>query len=481
MESIYKIAENGKLTDRDLEGKGPNEINKVNYKSKLTPLGIAVWNGHVKTINLLLKRGANANGTADTRPPLWVAAAKTNYRAAHIVQILLKNGADPNQRSLIDKNTTPLIEAVGSGDFPEVVSLLVDAGAKCHELVDDRGRTAQEIAEAKKDREILQALLPRSERTRSRVDATGLVVCLVLGVVFLVNRNPMFKVAIAAGGAVIYASRNAIKERFDMTGAFEKRVPKKLDSFFPPGDPFLQKVVKNSVRLKRDPDNTASPHDLARLALYQPVLYCDDSGSMTEGGRRDAQNNIVQRITSITTKIVPDEGGIILRFINAETRPDMNKPSEEQINTIMTNLSLDGWTPIGTNLSSKVIEDCVYKPLKEDRLKRPVLVSITTDGQPSKESPDTLKNAILDCGKTLEKHKFNRNVVRFQISQIGVDAQAEDFLNSLDDDPELENVLYRTAERLDKEFEDLRQKDSELEAWLLKLLMGPIVDAGDYY
>lgn len=49
---------------------------------------------------------------------------------------------------------------------------------------------------------------------------------------------------------------------------------KDLNRFFPPDDPFLQEVVERAVNLRADPDNSLDVHDLARLALYQPVLYC---------------------------------------------------------------------------------------------------------------------------------------------------------------------------------------------------------------
>jgi hypothetical protein len=132
---------------------------------------------------------------------------------------------------------------------------------------------------------------------------------------------------------------------------------------------------------------------------------------MKEGSRREHQSQLVQRITSITTRIVPDNEGIELRFINEPTTVSMSKPTEKTIEAVMAALPLDGWTEIGTNLKKKVLEDVVYKPLRNKTFKRPVLVSIITDGHPtgpgsSPEKTDTLKNVILECGSVLKQNGY---------------------------------------------------------------------------
>lgn len=51
-----------------------------------------------------------------------------------------------------------------------------------------------------------------------------------------------------------------------------------LDRFFPPGDPYLQQVADKAFALKNDPKNLLNTprqiDHLAKLALYQPILYC---------------------------------------------------------------------------------------------------------------------------------------------------------------------------------------------------------------
>ncbi|KAH8424882.1 ankyrin repeat protein [Aspergillus melleus] len=198
--------------------------------------------------------------------------------------------------------------------------------------------------------------------------------------------------------------------------------------------------------------------------------------------RKGPLNELAQRITSITTRVIPDDEGIELRFINQQTSDEMTKPSMQMIDSIIKKVSFDGWTEIGTNLRKKVLEGSVYEQLENDGLKRLVLVSIVTDGRPigphgSPERVNTLKDVIRECGETLKAKQYDRNAVRFQLSQIGDDPAAEEFLKQLEDDHELDDVLYITSERLDKGFRKLHENGNRFEQWLLKLLLAPIVDA----
>lgn len=51
-----------------------------------------------------------------------------------------------------------------------------------------------------------------------------------------------------------------------------------LDKFFSPDDPYVKDIAKKAAQLKDDPNNLLnSPTQidgLAKLALYQPILYC---------------------------------------------------------------------------------------------------------------------------------------------------------------------------------------------------------------
>jgi hypothetical protein len=142
---------------------------------------------------------------------------------------------------------------------------------------------------------------------------------------------------------------------------------------------------------------------------------------MQRDHRIEHQYELVQRITSITTRLAPDDEGIELRFINQPTNSSMSKPSLDAINSIMKGLFFNGWTEIGTNLKRKVLDEVVYNPLRNQTFKRPVLVSIITDGCPtgpqgSPETANTLRDAILECGNILENHGYDpKGMISFYV------------------------------------------------------------------
>ncbi|RAL03313.1 ankyrin repeat protein [Aspergillus ibericus CBS 121593] len=409
-----------------------------------------------------------------------------------LIQLLLDHGANPNlvPDGSAGKVPTPLIKAVRTRKSPEILSSLVDHGA--NPKTKFNGKSAEEWTNNPKAK---NALKPRKTRMYNRAVEVAKVTGFLMSAVYWANKN--LKVAAGVGFAVGVGmiAKDAIKRRFKLTGEYitadqgfndakeqEKEDLKSrmrqiikdnnLNKFFQEGDPFLEDVVERAVDLDRtNPSNVLDPKDLTHLALYQPVLYCDDSGSMKRDQRKDHLNDLAQRITSITTRVVPDTEGIELRFINETTTPDMSKPSVQKIDSIMKQVPFDGWTEIGTNLKTKVLQDTVYQYLEIKTLKRPVLVSIITDGHPagpdrSPERIDTLRNAIQECGDRLEAHGYERKAVRLQVSQIGDDSTAERFLRGLEDDHELDDVLYITSERLDAEFKKLRDNDNRLEQWV---------------
>ncbi|PWY79026.1 hypothetical protein BO83DRAFT_376512 [Aspergillus eucalypticola CBS 122712] len=528
MTSIYELAKSGKVKELENElqkGKDPNDYNDA---SKKTALGVAVFRGDIPTTQLLLKQGADPNGLERGRPPLWIACNHRNDKAnsyERLIQILLSQNADPRIPSKVssDKSSTPLIQAVKTYKSPRVISALVDNGADPTMKVN--GMSAEDLAQGRP--QILNAMRPYWTRFRDRTTEVAKVTSFVMAVVFWANKNLM---AAATAGAVTSATlvcKDAIFKRFRVTGKVEERYRKyfneantfdddkqeerddlktklgdivkenNLGNFFPSGSPFIDTVVEKAVDLNRDPDNLVDVKDLAHLAFYQPVLYCDDSSSMNQEDRSKHLDGLSQRIASITTRVVPDDEGIELRFINEDTTKAMSKPTMEEISQIIQRNRFHGWTEIGLNLKKKVLEDNVYKPLRENNLKRPVLVSIVTDGHPqgdhnSLERRSTLKETIKECGSMLKEHGYRRDgellqyyfhplltrtVVRFQLSQIGNDPKAEDFLNELRNDSDLDGVLYITSERLDEQFKVYRKHEDQLEQWLLKLLLAPLLYA----
>ncbi|KAL6879037.1 hypothetical protein J3F83DRAFT_275340 [Trichoderma novae-zelandiae] len=255
-----------------------------------------------------------------------------------------------------------------------------------------------------------------------------------------------------------------------------------LGYFFAEGDPFLGNVAMKAAELEGKADEVLNTkqdiQDITKLALYQPVFYCDDSTSMKSGTRARDQIRLVRRVARISTMLVPDNCGTGLQFINKKSTAD-NNLKEDQVEQIMNSVEPRGNTKIGTNLERKILNPLIYDVVKGGvKLPRPILVSCITDGRASGEPLTEFRDTIVRCLEFLKEHEYPPTAVRFQISQIGNDPGAESFLNQLRDDPILRDVLFCTTQRLDEEYKKLNENEQDLERWLLQTLMGPILSLG---
>ncbi|KAI8962735.1 hypothetical protein F5Y11DRAFT_181182 [Daldinia sp. FL1419] len=248
-----------------------------------------------------------------------------------------------------------------------------------------------------------------------------------------------------------------------------------MGTFFKRDDPFLDTLVQKANKMKENPDSTIKSDndvcDLIKLSLYQQVIYCDDSRSMLIGDRIEAQRQLVRRIAQVATYITPDEDGVELRFVNSSVSGSGLRGAK--LETIMTSMQPTGETHIGTNLIAKVLKPLVYDKLENRELKRPVLVSIITDGCPKLEAPDTLRKAIRECKRRLIKAGYEPETVLFQVSQVGSANAAKRFFNGLRNDEQLKRILYCTPDKPGKENEPPKQNDGQLEEWVYVTVVPP--------
>jgi hypothetical protein len=214
---------------------------------------------------------------------------------------------------------------------------------------------------------------------------------------------------------------------------------------------------------------------MIHLSLYQPVIYCDDSSSMANNNRYLNQCELVTRIAGIITKFSPDgHDEVALHFINDEYSSNV---SADRIDAVMRRVIPNGGTKIGTGLRHKILEPMVYNVLSRgQRLQRPILVWIITNGIPGSESESTstFKDAIMECKKRLVGSGYNPNTVTFCVGRIGGDKAVVHFLDGLRGDTQISDVLQCTTDQLDSKYEELKDDEESLDEWLLELLLKPI-------
>ena len=217
---------------------------------------------------------------------------------------------------------------------------------------------------------------------------------------------------------------------------------------------------------------------LAYLSLYQMVIYCDDSGSM-EGKSWEDQSQLVERITRVSSKLLPPDMGVELRFVNQDLPSTLGKLSVDDVAAIYKKTKPAGDTPIGTSLEKKILKPLIYDLIDSDQFKRPLLVCTITDGCPNKERRDTFKNNIIQCKDILEDNDFDMSCAMFSVSRVGSDPDAIDFLKNLELSEELEDILYCTSDMHDTThdltLEKMRDNERSLEVWLVKMLTAPLL------
>ncbi|KAI5209797.1 hypothetical protein AUEXF2481DRAFT_41076 [Aureobasidium subglaciale EXF-2481] len=279
-----------------------------------------------------------------------------------------------------------------------------------------------------------------------------------------------------AGPAEIQAYKQSLQQTIQ-----EKR----LQAFYPPGSPIIDQIAqKASAQVDRLCQqwriNKEIGNDIVKLALYDVVLYIDDSGSMKfeENGERikDLQL-ILERVATAATLF--DDDGISVRFMNDNPPQHMVEhiKTEQQIQQLVAGHKFSGLTPMGTELRKKVVEGIVVPAIRSRQMRKPILVITITDGQPAGEPTtavfDTVRYAIQEASNS----QYGPGAIAFQFAQVGNDEKAREFLGKLDDDPTVGQLVDCTSNFENESAEMARANppvDLTPDLWILKLILGAI-------
>ncbi|KAJ3114454.1 hypothetical protein HDU96_002074 [Phlyctochytrium bullatum] len=272
-----------------------------------------------------------------------------------------------------------------------------------------------------------------------------------------------------------YAKQHALLTRHYDRIVAENR----LQAFYPPAR--LQEVVRkvaavdftNLSSFWRIPTEIA--YDLATLALYDVVFFCDDSGSMKfeEGGERiDDLKLILEKVAEVAVRM--DDDGVSVRFMNSPIQGD-NIRTPGDVASLVSRVNFTGMTPLGTQLQRKVLRPMVLDRLARRELSKPVYAIVITDGEPVGEERGKLKHVILDTKQEIERMGLPPTAVAFTIAQCGKDVGAQRFLQELDNDPQVGGMIDAMS-YYELECEEFARKGVDLtpELFLVKLCVGGI-------
>lgn len=260
----------------------------------------------------------------------------------------------------------------------------------------------------------------------------------------------------------------------------------KIQAFYPPGslDAIAQRVASSGALDKvatdwKMPKEIAS--DLAKLALFDIILYIDDSGSMAfeqQGERIDDMKLILDRVAYAASLF--DSDGIQVRFMNSQVDGNGIRNSQEAAQLVQR-VRFSGLTPLGTSMDRKILQPLVLGPARSNALQKPVLIITITDGAPAGEDRYAIAKVITNAVRELSRTRYGPDAISFQFAQVGDDQKALDFLAELDNHPEIGGLVDVTSNYELESAEMLRKSGIELspDLWLVKMLMGGIDDSYD--
>jgi len=255
----------------------------------------------------------------------------------------------------------------------------------------------------------------------------------------------------------------------------------KLQAFYPQGslESLAARIVQAGV-LNRLAAEWRLPKEVAmdcvKIALFDVVLYLDDSGSMRfeEGGSRIDDLKLVLGRVAFATSLF-DTDGINVRFMNSNEQGD-HITSEAQASQLVQRIQFSGLTPLGTSLQNKILGPMVLQPAMSGQLRKPVLIITVTDGAPAGENRWQIVTTIKNAVNQLRNTRYGPDTISFQFAQVGNDTAARDFLQELDANHEV-GALIDCTSNYELEADEARRKnniDLSPELWLVKLLLGPI-------
>ncbi|KAF8463916.1 hypothetical protein BDZ91DRAFT_296920 [Kalaharituber pfeilii] len=143
---------------------------------------------------------------------------------------------------------------------------------------------------------------------------------------------------------------------------------------------FARKAAKNIDRALNDLGLPRSETlNLTKANLFRTIIFCDDSGSMSNGGLfHQTLKETVKRLVPLATRL--NEDSVSLRFINFNGDSKMDQVRENKIDEILDGIKPFGGTMIGAALDRKVVQP-LLDILKDGNALKPLLVSIITDGE----------------------------------------------------------------------------------------------------
>ncbi|KAI1166262.1 hypothetical protein F5B18DRAFT_607996 [Nemania serpens] len=223
-----------------------------------------------------------------------------------------------------------------------------------------------------------------------------------------------------------------------------------LEGFQLNKDEFAEKVASlrsNTVNLDSSIDKELIPQ-VTTLGVFDFMILCDNSTSMKK--HKEVLKITLKRLATIANVFTPK--GISLRFLNydKDNGGDFDALSAEDIEKKFNTVEYKSGSQLGTRLKEKIITP-ILKKAQRGELKKPIIVMLITDGKPHEKNRDALRDAIQLCKQSQAVQKLGRATVLVIVARVGDSLSAKEFLNQLENDDAIKDIVYCSADSLNKQ------------------------------
>ncbi|TRX93519.1 hypothetical protein FHL15_005491 [Xylaria flabelliformis] len=230
--------------------------------------------------------------------------------------------------------------------------------------------------------------------------------------------------------------------------------------------------LESGKEVDLDIDPTLAPK-IIKLNIFDFIILCDNSRSMTS--KRQVLGNTLKRLAKVASVLT--RTGISIRFLNhGQIRDnDLNNLFPDDVKQRVEEVQFERGSKLGTALKTKIVDPIIEKA-QSQKLKRPVIVMVITDGEPHGEPSGTLRDAIYSCKRSKAIQSYGSAAVVFVVARIGQSKSAEKFLGELESDDKIKGMVYCSANGLNRQQELPKSGGSDREniTLVIELLLAAV-------
>ena len=126
-----------------------------------------------------------------------------------------------------------------------------------------------------------------------------------------------------------------------------------------------------------------------------------------------------------------------------------NVRNEQDVDRLLSSNPPNGATPMGSSMRDKILQPLVVARAQQSQLPKPALIIVLTDGAANDRGQDVIQYVIRQAKDALARTRYTENALSLSFAQVGDDQYALEFLDALDKDPDVGEMIDVRCRSLD--------------------------------